>query len=190
MSSLLKTTLNTRALPIGEMKYIRSDCPARLTDDEVKWLLDNDVTTVVDLREKFECEATPCRLENEAGFIYYHFPVSFGGIVPRNPEDVAGSYVRMIDDNMDKIIETIMNAQDKVLYFCAGGKDRTGVVSAIILKKLGIDDNIIIDDYMKTGENLFYLLNDMAKKHPEINPDVIFPKEENIKSVLSAINGK
>ena len=38
MSSLLKSTMNTRALPIGSMRYIRSDFPGNLSDDEVKVL--------------------------------------------------------------------------------------------------------------------------------------------------------
>ncbi len=38
---------------------------------------------------------------------------------------------------IDKIINTIMNADSNVMYFCGAGKDRTGVVSAIILRKLG-----------------------------------------------------
>ena len=35
MGSLLKSTLNTRALPIGSMRYIRSDAPLGLTEEEI-----------------------------------------------------------------------------------------------------------------------------------------------------------
>ena len=50
MGSLLKSTLNTRALPVGGMRYIRSDAPLSLTEKEIQWLLDNDISTLVDLR--------------------------------------------------------------------------------------------------------------------------------------------
>ena len=60
----------------------------------------------------------------------------------------------MLDTQMDKIIDTILSAKHNVLFFCGAGKDRTGVVSAVLLKKLGYDDKTIIDDYMKTKENL------------------------------------
>lgn len=50
MSSLLGSTRNTRILPIGTIKYIRSDVPEKLTDNETGWLLDNRITTAVDLR--------------------------------------------------------------------------------------------------------------------------------------------
>lgn len=59
----------------------------------------------------------------------------------------------MIDDKMKNIINVIMNAESKVLYFCTVGKDRTGVVSALILKCLGFSDEIIIDDYMESKGN-------------------------------------
>ena len=51
MGSILQTTLNTRALPTGDFRYVRSDYPGKLTDEEVRWLYQNDITTIVDLRE-------------------------------------------------------------------------------------------------------------------------------------------
>ena len=38
MSSLLRSTLNTRVLPTGDLRYIRSDFPGKLSDEEVRWL--------------------------------------------------------------------------------------------------------------------------------------------------------
>lgn len=71
MSSILHTTLNTRALPTDDFRYIRSDYPGNLSDSEIVWLLEKNITTIVDLREEKEYIAMPCRLENEEGFKYY-----------------------------------------------------------------------------------------------------------------------
>jgi protein-tyrosine phosphatase len=187
MSSLLESTLNTRALPTGDMRYIRSDYPGNLSDAEVKWLLENNITTIVDLREEKEYIARPCRLENENRFVYYHMPVTGGGDVPKSPENVAETYLGMIDEQMDKIISTIMNAESNVMYFCGAGKDRTGVVSAIILKKLGYSDQVIIDDYMETKENLMDFLVAYVREHPQVDINIIIPNEENIRRVLEVI---
>lgn len=187
MSSLFKSTLNTRLLPTDDMHYIRSDFPQNLTDNEVKWLLDNNVTTIVDLREKREYEKRPCRLEKEAGFMFYHLPVTGGGDIPKSPEDVKNVYLSMLDTKMDEIIDTIMNAKSNVLYFCEAGKDRTGVVSAIILKKLGYDEKTIIDDYMETRGNLLKFLTDYVKDHPEVDINTILPNERNIRAVLNML---
>ena len=187
MGSILQTTLNTRALPIGNLRYIRSDYPGKLTDDEVKWLRKNDITTIVDLREEKEYKDRQCLLEKEEGFTYYHMPVTGGGGTPESPEAVARTYLGMLDDQMERIISTIMNAESNVMYFCGAGKDRTGVVSAIILRKLGFSDQVIIDDYMETKENLMDFLTAYVEEHPEVDINIIIPNENNIKKVLEVL---
>ena len=187
MGSILQTTLNTRALPTGNLRYIRSDYPGKLTDDEVKWLRKNDITTIVDLREEEEYKIRQCRLEKEDGFTYYHLPVTGGGDIPESPEAVAGTYLGMLDSQMERIISTVMNAESNVMYFCSAGKDRTGVVSAIILRKLGYSDQVIIDDYMETKDNLMDFFTEYGKEHPDLDIEIIIPKEDNIKKVLRAL---
>lgn len=187
MGSLLQSTRNTRALPTGDLRYIRSDCPGKLTDAEVNWLLQNGVTTVVDLREEKEYAAKPCRLEREDGFVYYHLPATGGGDIPESVEAVAETYLGMLDGQMDRIVSTIMNAKTNVMFFCSAGKDRTGVVSAVILKKLGYSDQTVIDDYMQTKDNLMEFLTAFGKEHPELDINIIIPNEENIKRVLAVL---
>ena len=183
----MNSTLNTRALPTGDLRYIRSDFPGSLSDEEVQWLVDNNITTIVDLREEKEYKVKPCRLEMENGFTYYHLPVTGGGDTPSSPEAVAETYIGMLDPQMDKIVSTIMNANTNVMYFCGAGKDRTGVVSAVILKKLGYSDKVIVDDYMETMENLRDFLTAYVKEHPEVDINIIIPNAENIKKVLGRL---
>lgn len=100
MGSILQTTLNTRVLPAGDMRYARSDYPKKLTDEEVKWLFQNGITTIVDLREAKEYGVRPCRLEKEEGFDYYHLPVTGGGDTPESPEAVVRTYLSMLDGQL------------------------------------------------------------------------------------------
>lgn len=85
---------------------------------------------------------------------------------------------------MEKIIDTVMNAKSNVMYFCTAGKDRTGVVSAVILKRLGFSDEVIIDDYMKSKDNLMDILTGYVKAHPEVDIEIIVPHRENIEQLL------
>ena len=80
-----------------------------------------------------------------------------------------------------------MDAKSNVLNYCSAGKDRTGVVSAVILRKLGYSNQIIIDDYMESKDNLMQFLASYVAEHPEIDINTIIPKEENIKRVLKEI---
>ena len=83
----------------------------------MQWLVDNNITTIVDLREEKEYKVKPCRLEMENGFTYYHMPVTGGGDTPSSPEAVAETYIGMLDPQMDKIVSTIKNANTNVMYF-------------------------------------------------------------------------
>lgn len=93
---------------------------------------------------------------------------------------------RVISENdIITILETILNATSNVMYFCTAGKDRTGVVSALLLKRLGASEDVIVEDYMKSKENLLDMLTTYVKNHPEVDIDIIIPQEENIRKVLS-----
>lgn len=184
MGSLLRSTRNTRALPTGTMQYIRSDVPEKLTDKEVQWLLDNNITTIVDLRSDEEIAKKTCYLKEQDGFRYIHLPVTGGGDTPKSIEHLYTVYRQMLDAKMENIIDTIMNAKSNVMYFCSAGKDRTGVVSAIILKRLGFSDEVIIDDYMKSKDNLMDMLTAYVSVHPEVDIEIIIPHCENMERLL------
>lgn len=187
MGSLLKSTRNTRALPTGTIRYIRSDVPLNLTNEEIRWLLDNNITTLVDLRSDEEVCKQPCGLADIEGFKYYNLPVTGGGGTPKSLEHLHAVYSQMIDKQMEKIIDTIMGAKSNVLYFCTAGKDRTGVVSAVLLRKLGYSDEVIIDDYMKSKDNLIDMLTAYVKEHPEVDIEIIIPHADNMIRLLEQI---
>lgn len=187
MSSLLQSTKNTRVLPTGTNRYYRSDFPENLTDEEIRWLFENHITTFVDLRSDEEAARKPCSLKDIEGFQYFHLPVTGGGDTPKSLEHLHLAYQKMIDDKMKIIIDTIMSAESKVMYFCTAGKDRTGVVSALILKRLGFGDEIIVDDYMKSKDNLMDMLTAYVHIHPEVDIEIIIPHRDNMERLLKQL---
>ena len=52
------------------------------------------------------------------------------------------------------LLTTVADPPAPAVYHCAAGKDRTGVISAILLGLLGVPDGIIVADYAATQENL------------------------------------
>ncbi len=169
------------------MRYIRSDTPEYLTDAEVQWLLDNNIITIVDLRSDEEIAKKPCSLKEKEGFMYFHLPVTGGGDTPKSLEHLYIVYRQMLDGKMEQIIDTIMNAESNVMYFCSAGRDRTGVVSAIILKRLGFSDEVVIDDYMKSKDNLMGKLTAYVSVHPEVDIEIIIPHRKNMEQLLKQL---
>ncbi|MBE5779917.1 MAG: tyrosine-protein phosphatase [Clostridiales bacterium] len=184
MASLFASTRNTRALPGCGMRFLRSDAPLCLAEEEVQWLVKNNVRTLVDLRSKEEVDQNPCPLAERDGFFYCHLPVTGGGATPKSRAHLHETYAGMIDAQMDRILETILCARTNVMYFCTAGKDRTGVVTALLLRKMGCDEKTIVDDYMLSGDNLMDMLTAYAQAHPEVDLDIIVPKRENIERIL------
>ena len=133
---IFEYTKNTRTIIEGDLRYIRSDVPTYLSKKERQWMIDNGIITIIDLREEKEQYQKPCPLRNDSAFDYLSMPVKGGNSVPASPNEVVLSYINMVDDTMDNIVNTIINADTNVMYFCNAGKDRTGVVTAIILSKL------------------------------------------------------
>lgn len=184
MKSILESTLNTRAILPDSLRFIRSDVPAKISEKETEWLIKNNITTVVDLRTVEERVKKPCKLETDNLFKYYSMPVTGGDIVPKSVDDVSKSYINMLDSQMYRIIDLICNAKSNVLYFCNAGKDRTGVVSAILLLKFSMDLDYIANDYMQSKSNLKEALNAYAEQYPDVDIEIITPQERYIREFI------
>ena len=77
--------------------------------------------------------------------------------------DMEALYLKMVSDpDIQKQIGTALNlimqqvlVDKKVLFHCTAGKDRTGILSAVILNLLGVDRNEILKDYIKTNRSAY-----------------------------------
>ena len=185
MERLFEHTRNTRPILENSLRFIRSDVPAQVSAAEKDRLIACGITTVVDLRTAAERAETPCPLADDARFTYLCCPVTVGNAVPETADDVSRLYIAMVDGALRRTIDTIWNAKTNVLYFCAAGKDRTGVVSAILLYKLGMSREYIIADFMKTASNLEAYLAQFASEHPGIRLDIITPHERYMEEFLA-----
>lgn len=189
-TSIFQTTKNTRMLIKDNPRYIRSDVPVSLTRSEINWLLSRNVKTVIDLRSDKERKEKRCCLEKEKDFCYLHMPVTGGNAIPESPIYVATSYLNMIDDKMVEIINTIEESKDNVIFFCNAGKDRTGVVAALLLKRMRVLKEDIIADYMESAGNLEAKLYAYAKENPDVDVNVIMPQRGYMEEFLELCDEK
>lgn len=187
MSSLLNSTQNTRAILPDSLRYLRSDVPASLTESEIDWLRQQNIRCIVDLRSEEEQKKKPCPLSQQTDFVYHSLPVSGGNAVPACPDEVSASYVAMVDEQMEHIIYTIEISDCGVLYFCNAGKDRTGVVSALLLRRLGYDDEYIIKDYLQSADNLKEMLRAYAASSG-VDIHIITPCRRYMEEFLQRLN--
>lgn len=184
MASLFASTLNTRAICRAPRPLVRSDAPLGLLADELTWLLEHDVTTVVDLRSQAEVEQSPSSLSRLREFDCRHIPISGGNAIPSSPDMVVKSYIGMVDAQMASAVKAIESAPSGALWFCSAGKDRTGVVSAILLHRQGVSRRQIVDDYVASAENLMPQLRALAERRPEVSLEVVTPQSRYMERFL------
>lgn len=185
MNKIFKSTNNTRPIIEDSYRFIRSDVPTSVSESERRWLIENGITTIVDLRTNGEIIKKPCPLHTDDRFTYCVRTVTGGAEIPRSVDEVSESYIAMADQRLSETVDYMLNSRAGVLYFCNAGKDRTGVVSAVLLRKLGKDDEYIVTDYMKSKENLRKMLESFAEQNPSVDIRIITPDERYIRGFLN-----
>lgn len=154
---------------------IRSGHLSAATDRDIETLIDRyRLKTVIDLRIDNEVEEKP---DNIPGSLkYVRVPLldkAYLGITrdeyslkswfnlfsdeSRRPEDIFFDMYEMLvfGERSGKLIPEIFSLfsgdNDAVLWHCSAGKDRVGIVTMLILLALGVDDDIIIEDFLATN---------------------------------------
>ena len=137
-----KSSLGNR-VKLGRL--IRSNLPRDLSNNDISILNKMGINTVIDLRSQEEIRTKKSVFENNKNFIVYHIGIDEGKDIPATEKLVPKSYMDMLNlqEKIKKIFD-ILGDNEKVLYFCNAGKDRTGVVTALILKLLHVKEEDII----------------------------------------------
>ncbi len=196
--SLLETTLNTRDLGGYRIdgterftqygRLIRSDVANYPSEKDIEFLKNTATTTVIDTRSAEEKERKPHGLANEEGFKYYDIPINEGSGLPESVEAVPDSYFQIAHAaNIGDVFKTIANAESAVMFNCTAGKDRTGVISALILWLCGVRKSDIVYDYMRTKENDKRRFEQIHQNFPELDMNIVIPNENNMTKFMEMI---
>jgi protein-tyrosine phosphatase len=155
----------TGAGPTREHVLIRADNLDDLTAADVRRLTgEHGVGVVIDLRNPVECPEPPAWVAG-AGVDHHHVPLfdlsgeTTAAAGERMRRDVAFAYRLMLDTAGPAIarVLTIITAERvprSVVVHCAAGKDRTGIVVAVLLRALGVAEDVVVADYLATADRI------------------------------------
>ncbi|MGK6312233.1 tyrosine-protein phosphatase [Neorhizobium sp. DT-125] len=140
---------------------LRGDALHRLSPADIETLLDHGLTTVIDLRNAHEIAAEANPFAGHARVRYQNTPL-FSALAPvelmanaAQGFDMGNRYCEALDNCRPAIAEVLKAIADApagmVLFHCSAGKDRTGVISALLLANAGVDEATIIEDYTLTA---------------------------------------
>ena len=143
-------------------RLFRSDALQELTPEDSRFAMEElNIGLVVDLRNSNEAQRDGRGPLPELGAEYRHFPFLEGrGIPPFTGGDVverlSSTYQWLIHHSgslVGEAVSAIGAADGKgVVFHCSAGKDRTGMLAALILEVLGIDWETIEADYLLTNK--------------------------------------
>jgi protein tyrosine/serine phosphatase len=159
----------------------RADGLDRLTEADLAVVAGLGLRTVIDLRT--EDEVAKGRLvDSEGGPGWHHLPV-LDALPPAEryeqwvgPEYVAESYLAMVDGARESIARFLALVSEPTAYplvfHCFAGKDRTGVLTALVLGLLGVDDEVIAADYALSQVAMDHLLAWLRDQYGTDVPDL------------------
>jgi protein-tyrosine phosphatase len=154
----------------GETRYgavVRADSLHQLTENGWQSVVDYGIHTVIDLRMDEEREGdppagAPIELlhlslfdDDKAVFEKVDAAAEAAPDVASATREVYLLFLEHFKANVATAIRAIANAPEGgVVVHCMGGKDRTGLVTALLLALAGVDDEQIAADYALSEERL------------------------------------
>ena len=189
-------------------RLFRSDSLHRMSAADVSRLLDElGVVTVVDLRTRTERErGGPVPAESSGATRSLHVPMVDELFADPNERprattrltDMGEGYAAMLGLAGEQVATVLRLLAEPDVYpavfFCAAGKDRTGVLAAIVLAVLGVDDADIVADYALTDSVARAILDRASRELPlyedlwkSLPPDARGAPARVMRSMLAAI---
>jgi protein-tyrosine phosphatase len=154
----------------------RADGLSRLTAADLDQLDGLGLRTVIDLRTTAEVAARGRVEWPTEGLSYHHLPMldvlPSVDDLPRwsEPAYVAEQYLVMLSGGQPSVREALAVLSDPssypAVYHCTAGKDRTGILSAVVLGLLGVDEHHIVEDYALSREGMQKLLDRLLADFP------------------------
>jgi protein-tyrosine phosphatase len=155
-------------LPVGDGRrtrfgrIYRSDSLDRLTGEDVDVLRPFGLATVIDLRSPSEVERSPVSpLLGDPSVRRRHVPFApflDASRLHEHEPDLEDLYRRMYADAHACVGDVFRLLADAATYpvviHCVAGKDRTGLLVALLLRAVGVADAAIASDFALSGVNL------------------------------------
>jgi protein-tyrosine phosphatase len=168
-------------------RLFRADGLYRLNDSDLNVVDGLGIRTVVDLRTSKE-------IAERGTFPVAKYPVAFHHLsildatwvetgVPDFPETDQGgidfliwAYRDMLAKGADRFAQAIATlavpGSGPAVFHCAAGKDRTGILAALILGGLGVDHEVIAEDFGLTRDGMTRMRNWLAEHAPDAAADM------------------
>ncbi len=179
--------------------FIRADNLARLSEEGKDTLTTYGVAAIIDLRSAYELEIDPPPFAQQSTRSDYPRYINTPFLNEDNKDaikklDLMKSLVEMYRWMLDKFQENIGTAMTQIanatgggsiLFHCHSGRDRTGIVAAFLLLLVGVEKQVVADDYALSNEYIQPTYTKTLYKNPEVMLETIAYLEQKYGGVSS-----
>lgn len=183
-------------------RFIRSDSPADLDVASIDALIEYSVRTVIDLRSEQEILRTGNPFMARQDVEFFNYPLI--ALDPENLRDptmdfivtnkLGDLYVMMLEfsrKSIQSVLRTILNAKEGVILFhCMHGKDRTGLIAALLYLLAGVSRENIIENYASSFNNIRPLVDPLFENSSSETHHIYRSDAENMQILLDHIDKK
>jgi len=170
--------------PIPWRRFLRADSLHRIPAHEVQHLHDEGLRLVIDLRTNKEVEGDPSPFATFSDVRFLNIPL-FDDLSPQalsqtpaeGDHPLLAFYMSAILSRGQTIstilTEIAQNEKGAVLFNCTAGKDRTGIIAALLLAIAGVPNDQIILDYTLTADYIPDLVAEFLALSAERGGDTV-----------------
>lgn len=166
-------------------KLFRADELTHLTESDTAYLDSIPIISVIDFRAENETKRAPDRLPPSVRFTY---PIA---ITPGNLSN-EGIQANLLHSDISKQMKqmnrllvsdpaclrayktffaiAMHNLSVPIVFHCSAGKDRTGMAAALMLFALGVEENVVMEDYLSSKIYLADKYDAFIAKYPKAEP--------------------
>lgn len=182
--------------------FVRSDINTQLSDETIKAMVKYGITADVDLRATVEAKREIDPLSKSSSINYYNVPLFDGD--PNVDDDptmdflkthILGDYYILIFEDykpqMARVLRLFLdNTSGITLFHCAVGKDRTGVVAAVLYLLAGASHEDIVNNYKVSFEYGKAVLSVVYDQKTPLLKHTARSDAENMEKLLAHIDSK
>lgn len=158
-------------------RLFRADGLTRLDADDCAQLADLGLATVIDLRTQGELEQRGQFPREIFEVEYHHLPLT--DVLPPTedlsrydePAFVTSRYEQLFSEGSASLAQAVRVLAEPgalpAVFHCSAGKDRTGILAALVLGFLGVPRQAIVEDYALSAEAMISLLQRLKLEYAD-----------------------
>lgn len=163
--------------------FIRAGNLDKLPIASQQYLLEYGIKTVVDIRDEWEAKHYPNPFQHSPMVAYQNVPL-IGDALSNDKSFQAESkkltqlsemynrYIEHCQPQILKIFTVLAQSKSGTIFHCHAGKDRTGIITALLLRVMGVAVNDIAQDYSLSRQEIDHLVAEWRQYAIENNRDL------------------